>query len=237
MDLIKCQNLSVGYEDKTVFSNLSFTVKSGSYLYILGENGTGKSTLIKSLLKLNKPFSGKIEYCPQLKSTEIGYLPQQNNIQRDFPASVYEIVLSGCINRLGLSPVFTKKHHKKAIHNMELLDIVHLKKASYQELSGGQQQRVLLARALCASSKALLLDEPATGLDPIATSELYNLIFKLNNEYKITVITVSHDLDAAVKYASNILYLEKDGYFYGTKDEYLNSDIYAKINLKTEGKK
>lgn len=229
MPLIKCENLTIGYNDRTVLSDLNFQIGRSDYLYIIGENGSGKSTLVKSILKLQKPLSGKIEYCPELKANEIGYLPQQSSIQRDFPAGVEEIVLSGCINRLGLRPFYTAKNRKKARHNMELMKIDHLKTESYQNLSGGQQQRVLLARALTSSSKALLLDEPVTGLDPIAASDMYSLIETINKEYRISVIMVSHDINAAFKYATHILHLSSSGVFFGTKEEYRNSEFHKRF--------
>lgn len=229
MSLIKCESLAIGYNDKTVLNDLNFSIGENDYLYIIGENGSGKSTLIKSLLKLQKPISGKIEYCPNLKSNEIGYLPQQSSIQKDFPAGVEEIVLSGCINRLGLKPFYTAKNRKKARHNMELMKIYHLKNESYQTLSGGQQQRVLLARALTAGSKALLLDEPVTGLDPVAASDMYSLIQTINRDYRIAVIMVSHDINAAFKYATHILHLSSQGVFFGTADEYKSSDFHKRF--------
>ncbi|MBR2043782.1 MAG: metal ABC transporter ATP-binding protein [Clostridia bacterium] len=229
MSLIKCENLKIGYNDKTVLSDLNFEINENDYLYIIGENGSGKSTLIKSILKLQKPLDGKIEYCPNLKANEIGYLPQQSSIQRDFPAGVEEIVLSGSINRMGFRPFYTAKHRKKARHNMELMRIEDIKNESYQSLSGGQQQRVLLARALTASSKALLLDEPVTGLDPIAASDMYSLIETINKEYRIAVIMVSHDINAAFKYATHILHLSSSGVFFGTKDEYRNSEFHKRF--------
>lgn len=226
MALINCENLSIGYKDRIILKNLNFSIGENDYLYIIGENGSGKSTLIKSILKLLKPIAGKIEYCPCLKSKEIGYLPQQSSIQRDFPASVEEIVLSGSINRLGLKPFYSAKNKKKARHNMELMKIEDIKNESYQNLSGGQQQRVLLARALTSGSKALLLDEPVTGLDPIAASDMYSLIETINKEYRIAVIMVSHDMNAAFKYATHILHLSNDKVFFGTVEEYKNSDIH-----------
>lgn len=229
MSLIKCENLKIGYNDKTVLSDLNFEINENDYLYIIGENGSGKSTLIKSILKLQKPLDGKIEYCPNLKANEIGYLPQQSSIQRDFPAGVEEIVLSGCINRLGVKPFYSSKHRKKARHNMELMRIENIRNESYQSLSGGQQQRVLLARALTASSKALLLDEPVTGLDPIAASDMYSLIETINKEYRIAVIMVSHDINAAFKYATHILHLSSSGVFFGTKEEYRNSEFHKRF--------
>lgn len=229
MSLIKCSDLSIGYNDRTVLEGLNFSVGDGDYLYIIGENGSGKSTLIKSILKLQKPLSGTIEYCANLRPKEIGYLPQQNSIQRDFPATVEEIVLSGCNNRLGLKPFYTAKHRKRARHNIELMKIESIKNESYQSLSGGQQQRVLLARALTSSSKVLLLDEPVTGLDPIAASDMYSLIETVNKEYRIAVIMVSHDINAAFKYATHILHLSSSGVFFGTKEEYRNSEFHKRF--------
>ncbi len=229
MSLINCENLSIGYKDRIILKNLNFSIDENDYLYIIGENGSGKSTLIKSILKLLTPLSGKIEYCPELKAKEIGYLPQQSPIQRDFPASVEEIVLSGSINRLGFKPFYTPKNRKKAHHNMELMKIENLKNESYQNLSGGQQQRVLLARALTSGSKALLLDEPVTGLDPIAASDMYSLIETVNKEYRIAVIMVSHDMNAAFKYATHILHLSSNEVFFGTVEEYRNSEIHKRF--------
>ncbi len=229
MAIIECKNLSIGYTDKIILSNLNLSIGENDYLCIIGENGSGKSTLIKTLLKLQKPLLGTVEYHPGLKPNEIGYLPQQSNIQRDFPASVEEIVLSGCINRMGLSPFYNAKNRKKAGHNMELMKIDDIKDESYHTLSGGQQQRVLLARALTSSSKALLLDEPVTGLDPIAASDMYSLIETINKEYRIAVIMVSHDINAAFKYATHILHLSSDGVFFGTTAEYRNSDFHKKF--------
>lgn len=226
MSLIICENLSIGYNDRVVLRDLNFAVGPQDYLCIIGENGSGKSTLIKNLLKLQKPILGEVKYCENLKSNEIGYLPQQSAIQKDFPASVEEIVLSGNINRLGLKPFYTAKCHKKAKHNMELMNIVGIKNESFQNLSGGQQQRVLLARALCAGSKALILDEPVTGLDPVAAYDMYNLIETINKEYRIAVIMVSHDINAALKYATHILHLSRDSVFFGTKEEYKTSSFF-----------
>ncbi|MBE6728806.1 MAG: ATP-binding cassette domain-containing protein [Ruminococcaceae bacterium] len=229
MSIIKCTNLSIGYNDRIIQSNLNFEIGEGDYLFIIGENGSGKSTLIKSLLGLQKHISGEIKYCDNLKSNQIGYLPQSSNISPDFPAGAMEIVLSGCINKLGLKPFYSAKNIRKAKHNMELMKIDHLKNESFQKLSGGQQQRVLLARALTSGSKALILDEPVTGLDPIATSDMYSLIETINKEYRVAVITVSHDINAAFKYASHILHLSDSGVFFGTKNEYRNSKFHKKF--------
>lgn len=227
------KNVSLGYDGTVVTEGLNFTVSEGDYLYILGENGSGKSTLIKTLLDLKPQLSGEISMCADVKRNEIGYLPQQTLVQRDFPASVREIVLSGCINRCGLRPFYSKEERSLAADNMEKLGITHLAKRCYRELSGGQQQRVLLARAMCAARKMLLLDEPVTGLDPKATNEMYELIAGLNKNDKITIIMVSHDIHAAVKYASHILHIGSKQMFFGTKKDYLSSSVgkaFTEIN-------
>ncbi len=224
MSLISCKNLSVAYDGKAVVNSLSFSVDEGDAVCIVGENGSGKTTLMKSLLGLVKTSGGCIEFSDGLFQNEIGYLPQQTEVQKDFPAGVNEIVLSGCLNKMK-SPFFSKNEKAKAAYNMELLGITDLKKRCYQELSGGQQQRVLLARALCATSKLLLLDEPVAGLDPIVTAELYDLIKKLNREDKITVIMVSHDIPGSMDIANKILHLNHNGSFFGTTEEYEKSDF------------
>lgn len=232
MAQIICQNLSVGYDSKVILKNLSFEVNKGDYLCIVGENGSGKTTLIKSILGLIPTISGKLETGEGLKSNEIGYLPQQTIVQRDFPASVKEIVLSGCQGRMGLRPFYSKSDRLLAEKNMKKMDITDLSKRCYRELSGGQQQRVLLARALCATQKLLLLDEPVSGLDPRVTAEMYQTIKSLNDE-GISIIMISHDVDAAVKYASHILHIGNT-VFYGTTEEYVNSHI-GHIFLEREG--
>ena len=232
MAQIICQNLSVGYDSKVILKNLSFEVNKGDYLCIVGENGSGKTTLIKSILGLIPTISGKLETGEGLKSNEIGYLPQQTVVQRDFPASVKEIVLSGCQGRMGLRPFYSKSDRLLAEKNMKKMDLTDLSKRCYRELSGGQQQRVLLARALCATQKLLLLDEPVSGLDPRVTAEMYQTIKTLNDE-GISIIMISHDVDAAVKYASHILHIGNT-VFYGTTEEYVNSHI-GHIFLEREG--
>lgn len=225
MAILKCENASFAYDGRTVLENVSFSLDAGDYLCVVGENGSGKSTLIKGLLGLKAPESGTISYLDGLRSTEIGYLPQQTRTQRDFPASVSEVVLSGCLNRLGGRFHYGREERERAAENMERMGIDELKNASYQELSGGQQQRVLLARALCATKRLLLLDEPVTGLDPIATGEMYNLIKLVNLCDGISVIMVSHDIHEAVRYATHILHLGHKQLFFGTSAEYRESDL------------
>ena len=224
MSVLACQGLAFSYDGKDVLKGVNFTLKQGEYLCIVGENGSGKTTLMKGLLRLNKPTKGKIVTGDGLKPNEIGYLPQQTQIQRDFPASVYEVVLSGCLNSMGRRLFYGKKHKQLVIDNLEALDILSLKNKCYRELSGGQQQRVLLARALCATQKMLLLDEPVTGLDPVAAEEFYRMIEKLNREKGITIIMVSHDVKGVVSHASHVLHLDGVQKFFGTMEEYKNQE-------------
>lgn len=230
MSLISCNNVTLSYENAVVVKNLNFHVEAGDYLCIVGENGSGKSTLIKSMLGLKETASGHLHMGDGLKSKEIGYLPQQTTAQKDFPASVYEVVISGCITSKGGRIFFSAKNRKTAIENMKRLDILELKNKCYRELSGGQQQRVLLARTLCATKKMLLLDEPVTGLDPVVTADFYNLVEKINKDFGITIIMVSHDLYSAVKNADHILHLKKDGSFFGTTEEYKSSAFYRNFS-------
>ena len=217
-----CDQVSVGYDGKAVLQNLNFTVNAGDYLCIVGENGSGKSTLMKTILGLQPPIAGKIETGDGLKQNEIGYLPQQTAAQKDFPASVQEIVLSGCQARCGLRPFYNQQEKQLARENIQKMQIESLTKRCYRELSGGQQQRVLLARALCATRKMLLLDEPVSGLDPKVTAKMYQLIAELNRREGISIVMISHDIAAAVQYASHILHIG-DTVFFGTKEDYLKS--------------
>ncbi len=229
MPLIKANNISLAYDGRTVVDNLSFAVSKGDYLCVIGENGSGKSTLIKALLSLISPSSGSLEYGDGLSKNEIGYLPQQTRVQRDFPSSVFETVLSGCQNRLGFLPFYTAAHKKKALDALRILKAENLKNTCYHELSGGQQQRVLLARAMCATDKLLILDEPTAGLDPIITEDFYSVINDINKS-GITVIMVSHDIEAVSEYATHILHLTHSGYIFDTADNYKKSK-YGKIYL------
>jgi zinc transport system ATP-binding protein len=225
MALITCQDVSFAYEGNTVVTGLNFQVQSGDYLCVVGENGSGKSTLIKGLLRLKAPQSGSVTTGDGLLLNEIGYLPQQTATQKDFPASVYEVVLSGRLGARGILPFYTKKDKAAAEANIKRLNIGSLRNRCYRELSGGQQQRVLLARALCATKKVLLLDEPTAGLDPLVTQELYRLIETVNRETDLTVIMVSHDIKSALNYASHILHLSNAQVFFGKTEDYLKSSI------------
>lgn len=222
MSEISCKGLSIGYEGHVVAENVSLTVERGDYLCIVGENGAGKSTLVKTLLSLIKPLSGEVFFGDGVNKNEIGYVPQRTDAQKDFPASVYEIVLSGCLNRMKDIPFYGREQKERANDNLQLLNAEYLKNRCFSELSGGQQQRVLIARALCAAKRVLLLDEPTAGLDPIVTEELYELIKKLNEKEGMTIIMITHDMSAAAKYANKILYLGKNQFF-GDKNEFFAS--------------
>ena len=234
---IICRNVSLGYEGHIVSEGIDFTVSQGDYLCIVGENGAGKSTLMKALLGLHPPLSGKIEFSDGLKQNEIGYLPQQNHFQRDFPASVQEVVISGCLNRCGLRPFYRHAEHESARANMEKLGVWPLRERCYRELSGGQQQRVLLARALCATRKLLLLDEPVSGLDPSATAEMYAIIRRLNKIEGITVLMISHDIFAATREADHILHLAHRPLFFGSTEDYRRSDVGRAFLRMEEGER
>lgn len=228
MTLIRCSDVTLGYEGVTAVSHLSFTVEEGDYLCIIGDNGTGKSTLIRAILGLKRTSGGEITYEAGLRQNQIGYLAQQTEVQKDFPASVWEVVLSGCLNRKGIVPLYTPGDKKRAASALETLSIVNLKNKCYRELSGGQQQRVLLARALCAADRLFALDEPTTGLDPNMTTEFFAFMQRLNQTKGTAVVMVTHDTHCVVKYAKHILQLTAADYFFGTKEEYLDSAIGRK---------
>ena len=224
--IFECKDVTLGYENKVVAKNLNFKIDQGDYLCVVGENGTGKSTLIKTLLGLIKPLNGEVIANVQGKNHKgVGYLPQQTQAQKDFPASVWEVVLSGVQNNDHRCPFYNKKDKAEAEKNMEKLNILDLKKRCYRELSGGQQQRVLLARALCATDSVLILDEPVTGLDPAASMELYETIKDLNKKENVTIIMISHDIKNALNYATHILHLEQENDFFGTVEEYKKSNV------------
>lgn len=229
MALIEIKNAYMGYEGKTVLSDINIKIDEGDYVCIVGENGSGKTTLMKCLLGLLAVQSGSVLYGCGLKQNEIGYLPQQTILQKDFPASVSEVVLSGCLNKKH-TLFYSREQKETAAKNMELTGVYSLRKRCFRELSGGQKQRALLARALCATHKLLILDEPVTGLDPKAATEMYALIKKLNKS-GITIIMVSHDVTSAVNNASKILHLSGKNYFYGTAHQYLHSDVGKKFMI------
>ena len=225
MALITSHNASFAYDGNIVVDGLNFEVNQGDYLCIVGENGSGKTTLMRGLLGLMRPSAGEIRMDGGLKSTQIGYLPQQTSAQKDFPASVYEVVISGRVGNRGILPFYSKRDRQIALENMERLGIAELRNRSFRELSGGQQQRVLLGRALCATEKVLLLDEPVSGLDPLVTAELYRTIRALSQDIGITIIMISHDVRSAVEYASHILHLKNKQVFFGSTEEYVETAI------------
>ncbi len=225
MALLECKNVSLAYEGKTIVEGLDFKVEKGDYLCIVGENGSGKTTLMKTLLGLRSASGGEIIFGDGLTQRKIGYLPQQSELQRDFPATVREVVLSGFLGSCGLRPFYTSSEKKMAQENMQRLGIAELSGRCYRELSGGQQQRVLLARALCATGQLLLLDEPVAGLDPKVSAEMYALVEDLSKNCKITVIMISHDIHSAVRYSSHILHVGRTPLFFGRTEDYLKSSV------------
>ena len=220
--VLACEDVTLGYERRALLEHLTLTVRAGDYLCVMGENGSGKSTLMKSLLGLLSPLSGTID-CPAQRAGAIGYLPQQTSAQRGFPATVNEVVLSGFANKRGLHFFYSAAEKSAALMNMGKLGVLELQNRCYRELSGGQQQRVLLARALCAADRLLILDEPVTGLDPAASQDLYKTLRYLNQKEGMAVVMVTHDMPNALREARTILHIGRDGWFFGTVAEYLAS--------------
>ena len=227
MQILKCENIHMNYDSTKAVNGVSFTVDEGDFLCIVGENGAGKSTLLKGILGLQKISEGKVEF-NGIKKSGIGYLPQKTQVQKDFPAGVREVVLSGRLSGKG-KLFYTAADRRIAQENMDIMKINSIKNKSFNELSGGQQQRVLLARALCATGRLLLLDEPTTGLDPFVTEDMYKLISHLNKEHGVTVIMVTHDVKSVIQYANKILCMEHDGDFFGTTEEYLKTAAAKRI--------
>lgn len=219
MSLVTVKNLCIGYNSNIIREDINFDIKKGDYLCIFGENGSGKTTLLKTLLGLRNPIKGDIIFGDNLNRNEIGYLPQLDDIKKDFPASVWEVVLSGCQSKLGFSPFYSKENKKMAEKNMEKMGIRNLKRRCFSELSGGQRQRVLFARALCAAKDILFLDEPVTGLDQGASQDMYELTKRLNNE-GLSIVSISHDIENSLNYCSKVLYLCDESLFL-TKEEYM----------------
>ena len=221
--LIDCRDAALGYEGRPIWEHLTFQVRRGDYLCIVGDNGSGKSTLLKSMLGLLRPLSGEIRLDESLRRGAIGYLPQQTRAQKDFPATVSEVVLSGFLSARGRRFFYSAAEKSQALMHMGKLGILELKDRCYRELSGGQQQRVLLARALCAARRLLILDEPVTGLDPAAAQDLYRTLAYLNKNEGLAIVMVTHDLQSALQYADTVLYAGQGKWFHGTPGEYLAS--------------
>jgi zinc transport system ATP-binding protein len=221
--MITVNNLSVKYDSGYAIKDVSFSIESGDYLCIVGENGSGKTTLMKSMLKLIKPSGGSVDMSG-IKQNEIGFIPQQTIVQKDFPSSVYEVVLSGFQSKTDLLPFYSRKQKKLAIENIARMGAEAFIRKSYRDLSGGQQQRVLLARALCATDKIMFLDEPAAGLDPLMSADLYSILLALNKQ-GITIVMISHDITSAVKYGNKILHMYVSPLFFGATADYVRSDI------------
>lgn len=227
--ILNCELLTAKYDGVTVLDKLSFNVNEGDYLCILGENGSGKSTLVKCLLGIKNADGGNITFGDGLSHSDIGYLPQYTEMQKGFPATVHEVVISGCLSKRGFRPFYSSDEKKTAAQAMERLGITKLASRSCRELSGGQQQRMLLARALCAAKKMILLDEPVTGLDPSAALEMYDIISELNKKDKMTVIMVSHDIQKALEESDHILFLGSNDSFFGTTEEFAASEYSSKF--------
>ena len=229
MAQITCDKLNVSYGNQKALIDVSFQVQAGDYVCVVGSNGSGKSTLLKAMLGLLPIKAGSIIFDSSIKKGQVGYLPQHMNVQSDFPASVYEVVISGCLSLTKLRPFYTKKEKELVNQNLRKLEIEDLKHKSFKNLSGGQQQRVLLARALCSSEKILFMDEPINGLDPKVAKDFYELVNKLNKEEGLTVFMTSHDIREAMKYANKVIHLDHSLLFYGDINEYLVSEVSERL--------
>lgn len=231
MPQLSCKNITIAYEKEIVLSDVSFDIEAGDYVSIVGENGTGKSSILKGILGLVPLRSGEVTFEEGFRRNHIGYLSQQNPMQKEFPASVYEVVLSGCLNSRGRKPFYGSREKAVVRENLDRLGMAEYARKSFADLSGGQKQRVLLARALCSADRLIFLDEPVTGLDPVAIKELYSLIERLNKELNITIVMVTHDIENAMIYSDKILHLTRDDYFFGTRQEYLESQYAKEMNV------
>lgn len=229
MSQIECKNMSIGYSNKTILRNLNFEINQGEYIFILGDNGVGKTTLLKTLLGLIPPLKGDIIYDQSVKKTSIGYIPQKSKIQQEFPASVYEIVISGCVNNLKWKPFYTKKDKEQVATAMKLLNITHLARRPFRELSGGQQQRVLLARAFCATDKILVLDEPFVGLDNYSTNQLQKSLTRINKELGVTIVIVSHYIEESLKMCNKVIVLSEDNTYTCLPSEYRSGSLVKEV--------
>ncbi|MDR3255967.1 MAG: ABC transporter ATP-binding protein [Synergistaceae bacterium] len=228
--MVSCRNVSVSYEGFSAVEDVTFDVLAGDYLCVVGENGSGKSSLMKSILGLIKPTSGRVTF-DGLGPAEIGYLPQRTNVQQDFPASVHEVVISGRAGRHGPFAFYSRSDRARVDENLERLGIADLRRKSYRDLSGGQRQRALLARALCAAERLVMLDEPVAGLDPMMASEMYDILEGLNRD-GMTIVMISHDMKGALRYGNRILHMRKKVLFFGASDEYVGTDAYRLLNAE-----
>ena len=225
MILLKCQDLAVGYDNQAILRDINLEITNGDYICIIGKNGSGKSTLMKTLVNLLPPVSGKFKYDKTVRAKSIGYLPQQIQVQADFPASVYEAVLSGCLNRLGYYPFFKRAEKELANRYLKMLEIDEIRNKPFSRLSGGQQQRVLLARALCSTEKILFLDEPFAGIDVLMARQLYHIINRINKELGVTIVLISHDLNSVLHDTNRIFHVQDTLLFEGSTENYLKSEI------------
>lgn len=233
-NIIELHNIFVGYKDLIVLEDISINIPRGSFLAVVGPNGGGKTTLIKTILGLIKPGSGTVNvfgkpaYCQGGNRKKIGYVPQVLSIDANFPIHAKDVVLMGRYGRIGLLKNPALKDKKIAKETMDKIGILELADKPIGRLSGGQRQRVFLARALANEPEILFLDEPTTGIDVPSTEGLYELLHKLHNE-GITIIIVSHDIGVVASYVDTIACLNKRLIAHGRPEEVINPENLEKM--------
>ena len=206
MTILEVENLKVSYSNHVALENINFKIDNGDYVCLVGENGSGTSTLVKTIVGLLKPDEGKINL--NISLDEVAYLSQTNLKELDFPATAKEIIMSGVQKHRKL-PFYTKKDKEAYEEIIKKLKIEELQNRRIGDLSGGQKQRILIARALIRNPKLLILDEPATGLDYNITKELYKILENENKNHQMTIIMATHDLDELNEIKPRIIYLAK----------------------------
>lgn len=220
--IIKIENLSAGYDQKTVLHDINLEISEKDFLGIIGPNGGGKTTLMKVILGFLKPSEGKITFYDNgmpVEQLEIGYLPQYNSIDKKFPISIYEVILSGLNRQKSLFSRFTKEHHERVKETISMMGLEGMENKPIGQLSGGQMQRALLGRAIVSNPKAIILDEPNTYIDKRFEARLYSLLEEINKQR--AVILVSHDIGSVLQTVKSIACVN------GTLDYHPQSEVSA----------
>lgn len=235
IDILSVKNLYFRYNSLDVLSDISFSIKTGDYIGLVGPNGSGKTTLIKIILGLLKPLSGQVALFGDDIETfsgwdRIGYLPQRiSALNPRFPATVKEVVAMGLLSKKGFPKHINRADNITVDNILALLNIKNLKNKPIGELSGGQQQRVLVARAIVNKPSFLILDEPTDALDPEMRDRFFSLLEDLNKKKNVTIVIITHDVANIGRYTSKMLYIDKKMVFYGSFDDFCKSGEITQI--------